>query len=505
MKLDLRELIASISGVTLALPAKDGAGFVSSMTYDSRLVTSGALFVAVEGFSVDGHRFVASAADGGATAVLVSENRLDEFRHLAERGISVLVSRDTRRSLSDMAAAFYGFPSRKMKLIGITGTNGKTSTTYMIESILKEYGVSVGLIGTVNTRWQNKNYPSFNTTPESLDLQRILSEMYDDGVEYVVLEVSSHALALERVSAIDFDAAAFTNLTAEHLDFHPDMDGYFNAKIKLFDLLDESRKKNKYGLINIDDAYGKRIFSSRSKYSYQLDGFGFNTEAKYRAEQNSLENKINGLSYTLESPFAGERIKMQMSGGFQLYNSLTALSVLSSMGIPFAQIQKGLASISGVPGRFEVIGSESGITAVIDYAHTGDALEKLLSSVEQMRAGRIITVFGCGGDRDNKKRPVMGAIASSKSDMVFVTSDNPRTENPDSIISDILAGINKSNYTVITDRRSAIEEAVFAAEPGDIVVIAGKGHEDYQILGKEKIHFDDREEARKALQKRGVN
>ena len=496
------ELAAMTRDVKLALPSVLSP--ISSVEYDSRLAVEGCLFVAVQGYNVDGHDFVEQAVSNGAAAVLISENRLEAFRHLAEKGCAVFTTNNTREALSEISAAFYGFPSDDMKVIGVTGTNGKTSVTYMIESVLRECGFNCGVIGTINSRWNGNEYTSLNTTPESRDIQKILRSMKEDGVEYAVMEVSSHALALDRVAHINFDCAVFTNLTGEHLDFHHDMDDYFEAKLRLFDLLEASPKKEKTAAVNIDDEYGARIFASREKYGYKINGFGLGDSADFLADAASVENRISGLSYSMLRPFAGARISLNCAGGFQLYNSLSVVSALASINIPFEAICRGLAGLRGVPGRFDVV-SEGGVSAIIDYAHTGDALSKLLDSVNGVRTGKIITVFGCGGDRDKTKRPLMGKIASEKSDVAVVTSDNPRTEAPDSIIADIVAGISSKNYIVIPDRASAIREAAVMAGEGDILVIAGKGHEDYQILGKEKIHFDDREEAQKALYARSRN
>ena len=493
------ELAANVRSVKLVLPSVSRP--ISSVEYDSRLAAEGSLFVAVQGYNVDGHDFVEQAVSKGAAAVLVLKDRLDAFRHLPEKGCAVFTTENTREALSEVSAAFYGFPSNGMKVIGVTGTNGKTSVTYMIESVLRVCGFSCGVMGTINYRWNGSEFSSSNTTPESGDIQKILYSMKEDGVEYVVMEVSSHALALERVAHVNFDSAVFTNLTGEHLDFHHDMDDYFAAKLRLFDLLEAFPKKEKTAAVNIDDEYGARIFSSREKYNYKISGFGLGDLADFMADAGSVENRISGLSYSMLRPFPGAMISLNCAGGFQLYNSLSVISTLVSMNIPFETICRGLAELKGVPGRFDVV-SRNGISAIIDYAHTGDALSKLLDSVNGVRTGKVITVFGCGGDRDKTKRPVMGKIASEKSGMVIVTSDNPRTEPPDSIIADIVAGISVKNYTVIPDRASAIREAVVMAGEGDIIVIAGKGHEDYQILGKEKIHFDDREEALKALSAR---
>ena len=478
---------------------------ISSVEYDSRRVRQGSLFVAVEGYASDGHRYIAEVTEKGAAAVVVSRSRAGEFRHVIERGVSLLVSDNTRRALSSLSSSFYGFPSRDMKLIGITGTNGKTSITYMVESVLKECGYSVGVIGTINYRWNGIDHPADNTTPESRDLQKILNDMRNDGVEYVVMEISSHALQLNRTDNVDLDAAVFTNLTGDHLDFHHTLEEYYQAKKRIFNLLENSSKEKKIGIVNIDDPYGARLFSKRGIYSYPLVSFGLGGDAYFRPRVESIVNSMDGLKYSLAAPDSGLAVELNCSGRFHVYNSLAAISILASLEIPYEMIQAGLKKLKTVPGRFDVIRSGRGISVVVDYAHTGDAVQKLLDSVNELRTGRVITVFGCGGDRDRTKRPVMGKIASDNSDLAIVTSDNPRTEDPEAIIKDIVAGIERDNFHVVTDRREAIREAVMMARPGDIVVVAGKGHEDYQILGKEKIHFDDHEEARRALDERDRN
>ncbi len=500
----LAELIDDSSGVVELFFNSNGRSVgVSSVEYDSRRARPGSLFVAVEGYATDGHRYVEQVAEAGVPAVVVSRKRADEFRHLIEKGVALLVSDNTRKALSALSASFYGYPSRDMKILGVTGTNGKTSITYMVESVLRECGFSVGVIGTINYRWNGHEYPSANTTPESQDLQKTLAAMRGDGVEYVVMEVSSHALQLNRVDDIYFDVAAFTNLTGDHLDFHHSLEEYYQAKKRIFHLLENSRKAKKIGIVNTDDFYGERLFKKATSYSYPMVSFGLNPGAYFRPERDSIENRMTGLRYRLDSPDRGLQVELNCVGTFHVYNSLAALSILSSLDIPYGMILKGLKSLSGVPGRFDVIASKLGISVVIDYAHTGDALQKLLESVNELRTARVITVFGCGGDRDRTKRPVMGRVAAENSDFVIVTSDNPRTENPGAIIADITAGISSDNYRVIEDRRQAIREALFIAQPGDIVVIAGKGHETYQIVGTEKSHFDDHEEARDALKDRG--
>lgn len=498
----LFQLLSNESGVRPVLNFTEDA-IVSSVEYDSRQVKQDSLFVAVEGFLSDGHDYIGDAVAAGAKAIVVLDKRAEDFAYLKDQGVILLAGPDTRKSLSALASAYYDYPSKKMKVIGITGTNGKTSSTYMVEAALKACGCRVGVVGTINSRWNDKVYPAANTTPESKDLQHLLADMVKDGVEYVVMEVSSHSLALDRVASVDFTAAAFTNLTGEHLDFHKTMDNYFAAKLKLFELLQMSSCENKAAVINIDDEYGKKLFAACKNFSYQTQGFGLGRDAYFRADETCIENKITGLSYVIANPFTGEKINLKCAGGFQLYNSLTALALLAMMEIPFAKIKQGLEAVAGVPGRFQVIHSAKGISAVVDYAHTGDAIDKLLASINAMKTGRVITVFGCGGDRDKSKRPVMGSIACEKSDEVIITSDNPRTENADDIIADIVKGIAKNNYRSIADRKQAIAAAVASANPGDIIVVAGKGHENYQIVGKTKIHFDDAEELETAFAAEG--
>ncbi len=493
--IELQRLISlSPAEVRLSGSEKQGRTEIFGVEYDSRKVFPGALFVAVKGFESDGHGYVRRAVEAGAAAVVVSEDRAAEFEDLSTSGTAVIVSSDTRRTLSALSAAFFGFPSRGMRIVGVTGTNGKTSITYMIESALKQDGASPGVIGTVNYRWAGKTLDAPNTTPESRDLQELLYSMSLDGVDTVVMEVSSHALELGRAVDIEFDCAIFTNLTGDHLDFHRDMESYFNAKLKLFDHLDKSSKPRKAAVVNVDDEYGKRIYADRDKYQYPVYSFGVENPADYMPEKSSILNRITGLAYMLKSPEKAG-ISLKIAGRFHVYNSLAALSALHSLGVGFSSISEGLASLEAVPGRFDVRTSKSGFSVVVDYAHTGDALEKLLQSVRELDHNRLITVFGCGGDRDKTKRPVMGRIASEYSDIAIVTSDNPRTEDPALIIKDIIPGIKNENYEVIEDRTDAIKYAVNLAVEGDIIVIAGKGHETYQIIGKTKTHYDDHEVA----------
>jgi len=497
IKMGLAELVAAADG-RANLVSGNGT-VVTSVEYDSRAVKKGSLFVAVEGYKSDGHRFIPAAVENGATAVCVASDRTEEFVSLGERGIAILTAGDTRTALSRLSAAFFGFPSRTMLAIGITGTNGKTSITYMLEAILKRHGLNPGVIGTINYRWGGIIRPAPNTTPESRDLQEILYRMGRDGVDAVIMEVSSHALELRRADDIDFDAAVFTNLTRDHLDFHHDFEHYFEAKKRLFLLLEKSFKKGRCGIVNVDDEYGRELYLMRNQYSFPVMSFGIEQEADYMPERASIVNAITGIRYTMERPDAGVQVSLRLLGMFQLYNSLAALAAAHQMGVPYGTIAPGLADLETVPGRFDVLTTSRGFVVIVDYAHTVDALLKLLRSVNELEHRRVITVFGCGGDRDRTKRPLMGKVAEENSDIVIVTSDNPRTEDPDGIIRDITAGLGRGNHEVIPDREEAIARAVVEAREGDIVVIAGKGHEDYQILGTEKIHFDDKEVASRHL------
>ncbi len=491
---DLADLACGAAGVV-----SGGGTSISSVEYDSRKVKKGSLFIAVEGFTSDGHHFVGTAVENGASAVCVAKERVEDFAWLNDRGVALLATDDTRTALSRLSAAFFGFPSRSMLAIGITGTNGKTSITYMLESILKRHGLNPGVIGTINYRWGGREFPAANTTPESRDLQEILYRMRRDGVDAVIMEVSSHALELRRADDIDLDAAVFTNLTRDHLDFHRDFEHYFSAKKRIFQLLENSYKKGRCGIVNTDDPYGRELYMMRNQYSFPVKSFGIETESDYMPLAGSISNSMHGLSYRLGRPEAGLEVSLNLLGTFQLYNSLAALAVAHQMGVSFDDIAAGLADLENVPGRFDVLKTGKGFIAIVDYAHTVDALLKLLRSVNELEHRRVITVFGCGGDRDRTKRPLMGQVAEENSDLVIVTSDNPRTEDPALIISEITGGLSGKNHEIIPDREEAIARAMAEAREGDIVVIAGKGHEDYQIIGTEKRHFDDKEVAARCL------
>lgn len=484
----------------LMLLGGDSDPEVRDIVYDSRKAVEGSLFVAIKGMTADGHNYIKDACNRGCRMVVVSRDRVNEYMFLLEEGVTLLASDNTRRVLSLMSAIFFNYPSRRLDVIGVTGTNGKTSITYMLESIMKMGGKVPGVVGTVNYRWKKLEKPAPNTTPESRELHGLLSEMLEDGVDTVIMEVSSHALALNRVDDIDFDIGVFTNLTGDHLDFHNDMEDYYYAKARLFDLV---AKSGGWAVINGDDEYGRRLLESADKQGFRVISFGEGKDRHIRPQEGSIRNRMEGLQYTICFGQDCHELSLNVAGRFHVLNSLAAASAADRLGIDHNHIVEGLEALRRVPGRFDLVKGQGGYGVIVDYAHTGDALQKLLESATELEHNRVITVFGCGGDRDKLKRPVMGRIAGGLSDMAIVTSDNPRTEEPDAIIADILEGMAGIAYVIEPDREKAIEKAISEAEEGDIIVIAGKGHEDYQILGREKIHFDDREIALKYMERKG--
>ncbi len=496
------DLYTLLNGIDVTIVKGDNDIRISSIEYDARKVERESMFVAVEGLETDGHRFIKDAIENQASCVVLQENRLDEFPFLLEvNNCAIVTAKDTRKALSEISARFYGEPSLKAVVIGVTGTNGKTTTTYMLESILSRAGLHCGVIGTINYRWQDKLISASHTTPESKDLQEILSTMVLDGVDCIIMEVSSHALSLLRVDDIHFDCAVFTNLTRDHLDYHITFNDYFMAKVRLFEILNKSQKQKKAAFINADDNYGKQILQWRQRYNYPLYSFGINSNADYHCNESSIHVSIRGTQFATDIPFA-KQFSMKLAGRFNVYNALGAIGVADFLNVPVGKIVTGLSVLSSDRGRFDTILSPQGFAVVVDYAHTNDALEKLLLSVRSLNPQRVITVFGCGGNRDTTKRPLMGKVSEEYSDWVIVTSDNPRKENPENIIRDITAGMKSKRYQVIVNREEAIKQAINMAEEGDVIVIAGKGHEDYQIIGTKKYHFDDREVARKYINER---
>jgi len=481
---------------------------IESLAYDSRAVTPGALFVALRGAKTDGHDFIAQALHQGAAALMVDS--LHAGWYIAP-GLSALSVPDTRQALPTLAATLYGTPTRALDLIGVTGTNGKTTTTYMIESILRTYGERVGLIGTLGAVINGRAVPLERTTPESPDLQRLFWEMVNQGVRRAVIEVSSEGILQGRTEQCAFDTGVFTNLSQDHLNTHGTMEAYFAEKLRLFtDYPAAFPQKQFMAVVNADDEYGVRLIARLEAAGTPVLRFGLNVpDATLRAEVN--ETRPDGTRFTVHyrqpvgSPISFP-VDLQLGGLFQVSNALAAIGVALQRRIPVQAIRNGLEALTGVPGRFELIPTgDRGFTVVVDYAHSPDGLENVLKSARALNPQRLLCVFGCGGDRDPKKRPQMGRIVSDLADMTMITSDNPRSENPDAIIEDILAGIEEGranpNVLVEPDRHLAIRWALCKlAQPGDLIVIAGKGHETGQKFAHHEIPFDDRQVAREALE-----
>jgi UDP-N-acetylmuramoyl-L-alanyl-D-glutamate--2,6-diaminopimelate ligase len=477
---------------------------VPGLAYHSGRVTPGDVFVAIRGHQTDGHLFIDKAIDNGARVVVLE----DEVPQIP--GIVYVRTPDSRLALAHMAATFSDHPSRDLKVIGITGTNGKTTTSYIMEAIWQAAGSHVGVVGTVNCRFGGQVWPSPVTTPESLDLQNLLREMRASNVSCAVMEVSSHALDLKRTHACRFAGAVFTNLSQDHLDYHGDMDSYFAAKSLLFtELLADSSYSPGLAVINQDDPWGRKLLSQLSS---PVLTYGFSHGADIRPEHYSLSPQ--GIQASIATPFGTLEIVSPLVGHYNLLNILAASSTALGLGIAPDQVVAGLAAITGVDGRLEPVAIPGQPLVLVDYAHTPDALQQVLKALRALNFPRIITVFGCGGDRDRTKRPLMGQAAAQGSDLVIVTSDNPRTEDPLAIISHIEAGLidltyrrlhgddvnsARQGYLVIPDRRQAIRLAIAMATSGDVILLAGKGHETYQIIGTRRLHFDDRQEAREAL------
>ena len=462
---------------------------IRNLQYDSRNVQRGDCFFAIRGTGADGHRFIESAINSGAAAVVLENDAALPESMFLHTGVIKIVVPDSRKTLALMAANYYGHPSDHLTMVGVTGTNGKTTTTHIIRSILEAAGQNVGLIGTIEYKIGNQVTPASHTTPESLELNQLLTRMVESGCSSVSMEVSSHALHQYRIHGLHFNVGVFTNLTHDHLDYHGSMDEYFKAKKLLFDGLVESS----CAITNADDEWGwKMLGSTRAR---QI-AYGVNETADVQAKDIQLS--LNGTSFTIQYRDQSTLISSPLVGRFNVYNILAAFSAGIALELSTDVIATGIANVKSVRGRFERIPSPRGWTAVIDYAHTPDALEKCLRTIHDVlpetNRGRIITVFGAGGDRDRTKRPLMGSVVGSLSDIVVVTSDNPRTEDPQRIMDDIIQGI-PGGATMIreVDRRAAIEGALQQAKPGDVILIAGKGHEDYQVIGREKIHFSDRE------------
>jgi UDP-N-acetylmuramoyl-L-alanyl-D-glutamate--2,6-diaminopimelate ligase len=490
---------------------------ITGLTYDSRQIGPGKVFFAIPGVKLDGHDFIAQAAERGAAAVVV------EKKSARPQGTTWVRVQDVRRTMGLWGARFFRHPSRDLTVIGVTGTNGKTTVTYLLESILAAAGIEPGVIGTINYRYRGREFPSHHTTPESLDLHALLAEMKTAGSRAVVMEVSSHALAQERVSGIDFDVALFTNLSRDHLDYHRDMDDYFAAKSRLFtDYLKNSAKPKRAAVIHAADPRGAELLQAVTELG--LESWSYGREGDWHIQPLKVQGDVHGLEGTIQAKGQTIDFCSPLVGTANLENILGAVGVGLALGLTAPVIRQGIERLKSVPGRLEKIENNLGIAVLVDYAHSPDALEKVLGAVRPLAEHRVLTVFGCGGDRDRGKRPLMGEIAARLSDRVFLTSDNPRTEDPRMILKEIEAGVrkialkkfslsesslvdgerensteNNRGYYVEPDRREAIRMAIRQARSGDVVLIAGKGHEDYQILGTTKIHFDDRLIAREEL------
>jgi UDP-N-acetylmuramoyl-L-alanyl-D-glutamate--2,6-diaminopimelate ligase len=486
----------------------------SAVIQDSRQARAGAIFFAIRGTASDGHEHVPAVLKAGASAcVVATDYRIPGGLDASIESRLVRVP-DTREAFAWACSAFHGHPSRSLLMVGVTGTSGKTTTTYLIESILRAAGHRVGVIGTVNFRIGDRILPSTHTTPGSDELQKLLAEMKQEGCTAVVMEVSSHALKQHRTKGIAFDAMVFTNLSREHLDYHPDMQDYFESKKLLFThYAQDSREacKSPKLVVNADDQYGSRLAKELGSEAWSFS-LGHDPAARVLAQDLALEMEGTTASVLLQGTDALV-LRTPLVARFNAQNALAAAAAALSLGVSPRQIEVGLLSLEGVPGRLEKVPNAAGLNILVDYAHKPDALEKVLHTLRDLRrpGQRILTVVGCGGDRDRTKRPVMGRLAETLSDLAIVTSDNPRTENPESIIEEILAGISDRTRVIVrADRREAIHEAVRTARPGDLILIAGKGHEDYQIIadpaargGTRKIHFDDREVAAEACAELG--
>ena len=453
---------------------------VQNIRYDNRKIEQGDAFVCVKGFKVDGHSFIGDAIKKGAKTLIVQEDVS------VQEDITIIKVRDTRKALAIMSSNYFGNPKDKLKIIGITGTNGKTTSAFIIKSILEKAGFMTGLIGTIANYIGNKKVDAVRTTPESYELHELFKNMVDAGVEYCVMEVSSHSLELDRVYGIQFEEGIFTNLTRDHLDFHKTFENYYNAKFKLFE-------RSNHSIINLDDPYGANIVKDIEERGLKTKVSTFSIEKESDFKAFEIKSHSNGSEFkvNLESI---EEFSINIPGEYNIYNSLGCIICAYNLNSPMDKIKEALSDVV-IPGRCELVAKEKNLpySIIIDYAHTPDGLENILSTVKAFTKNRMISVFGCGGDRDKVKRPQMGKIGCELSDIAIITSDNPRSEEPMDIINDIVKPLNYDNFVIEVNRKEAIRKAMNMALEGDVIVIAGKGHETYQILKDETIHFDERE------------
>jgi len=464
---------------------------VESIAYDSRRVQKNGLFVAMRGESRDGHEFIGQAIEKGAS-VIVAEREEKHSR------ATCLVVENARNALADLSATFYGLPAQRLKLAAVTGTNGKTTITFLIKHICEKAGLRCGLIGTVRYEIGERVLPASRTTPESLDLQELLAQIVNAGCRAAAMEVSSHALAQDRTRGLEWNVAVFTNLTQDHLDFHGTMESYFESKLKLFTQLGRQQKKRKpVAVVNIDDRYGEQLLQRIGK-KVAVITYGMGVRADFRASNYRVE--FGGTSYQLDARGKSYLVRVPLIGRFNVLNSVAALAAANALGVDLREAVLSLGKSSQVPGRLELVPAKRQFQVFVDYAHTPDALRNVLKTLRELGPNRLIVVFGCGGDRDRKKRPLMGEIADRHADYAILTSDNPRKEDPNSIITEIEKGFRSTHYEKLVDRAEAIGRAIALVQPRDIVLIAGKGHENYQEFADHTVPFDDIQVARRAIE-----
>ena len=481
--MELKHILSGIEG----LKAKGNLSLdITGITNDSREVKDGFLFIAIKGFDTDGHAYINKAIENGAKAILIQEEMAKQVISQIPENITLITSDNTRKATAICACNYYDNPSRKMQLIGVTGTKGKTTTTFMIKTILEKQGIKTGLIGTIATYIGDKKLEdSDRTTPDSIKLQSYFAQMVEAGCKACVMEVSSQSLKLHRVDGCDFNIGIFTNFSEDHISEkeHPDMKDYFNSKVKLFQMCP-------IGFINVDDINTIRI--PKLAPNCTIKTYGIDNECDLLAKDITITNSY--VDFRVKLNGKNERIKTDIPGRFSVYNSLAAILVAEKLGCSVENIKESLETVK-VPGRSELVDNKLGLTIMIDYAHSPESLESILQAVKSYTRGRVIAVFGCGGDRDNAKRPIMGAISGKIATYTIITSDNPRTEKPEEIIKEIEEGIKKTNarYECIVDRTEAIRKAIKMANKNDIIVLAGKGHETYQEINHEKRHYDERE------------
>ncbi|UYZ36732.1 UDP-N-acetylmuramoyl-L-alanyl-D-glutamate--2,6-diaminopimelate ligase [Clostridium beijerinckii] len=459
---------------------------VNKINYDSRKAGIDDVFVCIKGYATDGHKYIEKAIENGAKVIVIQDDI-----EIKDENIAIIKCNDTRKALALMGANYYDNPSSKMKIIGVTGTNGKTTTAFMIKHILEESNKKVGLIGTIANFIGDEKIHTERTTPESLELQELFSEMVDKGVEYCVMEVSSHSLALDRVYGVEFQVGIFTNLTRDHLDFHKTFENYYKSKFKLFE-------RSRIKIVNVDDNYGRQVINDLNNLKCNdIYSFSVKSISDFKAFDEEMGSREIKFKLNLKED---EQFILNIPGEYNIYNALGAIAACFKLGMPIKDIKSGIENVV-VLGRCERVAKEYnlGYEIIIDYAHTPDGLENILKTAKAFTKGRLISVFGCGGDRDKVKRPEMGKISTDIADITIVTSDNPRSEEPLSIIKDIEAGIDKDNYFVIENRKEAIKKSINIALDNDVIVIAGKGHETYQVLKDETIHFDEREIVKEIL------